>query len=961
MNSPDPIPGQRRPRRQGGFTLIETMVAVAITGVMSIALAQMMQVAQRSSDRNRILVEMQQNARVGLQSLSDDLRHVSYGKDPTQPSINFAGPDSVTFVADLMPELVGAERISFYLSPDGDPDTPNPTDTVLMRVVADTAGVVLLSAPQAYGVAPGGLSFRWFNGGGVELANPVPQPEQIGEVFVSLTVASSRTIGSEYATLALNSTIYPRNLPLSPARSRPSSPSCGSLTFPNCEAATMSWTTPTTNTDGTELLLGDISHFTVYFGIDPDDMSLYTKLARTINQWTINGLSDGGTYYFAVACVSRSGVESYPCGQEADMSSTLIPEAPISLYVTPFPGGGGLHPGLQLNWPPVTLFTSGEPVTTPINYVIYRGTSAGFIPGAGNRLATVILTTTFVDSTLTSCVTPYYQVRAKACGNEGLSSPEEEGQYPAPPSFPTGLAGAPATQAGDVDLSWSHPAHRTDYSLLDPDQIQGYRVYVDTVAGNTTSYVDIPGSATTTTMTGLESCTTYYFNVQCVDDCGHPGDFLSGNEIAVMTTAPCDPDPPEGPATLTVTASDNRIDLEWPAATESCDLSSYRIYYGATAGGPYDGTGAAQGDSPIEVDAASVLVGNVCRYTLSELEDCEGWYAVVSALDYCAPPNESELSPEQYGMTTCTACGIETACTGWAVAGPGNAELNLEIFTSNSGGETVTRLTPTYNSAALVREVWFGEPQVKVWAYDGSAGHDGYGDPQPSGAVLNVTDFVVPASSLQRDGVPVRLVFNQDVRSAAFDLVFRGYSGTCTASGTGSGASRIDDFNDGNYGGWTSVTGSWSASTGYAWENSTSSNYILKDSSLNLGNLTFEAKIQASGGTQHGAYLAFRYQDSSNYYICGIRTDLDVVQVGRIQSNNWVATPASYSTPLSDGTWYTLRVVVTGSRIQAWLNCQSIIDVTDTSMWATGGLALSTRKARGGFDDVKIYSGTVLP
>jgi prepilin-type N-terminal cleavage/methylation domain-containing protein len=304
---------ESRPPNVRGFTLVETMVAVTITALVAASLVQMLQVGQKSAERNQTLVDMQQNARCGLESLSEELRHVSYGKDPTQPSIQYAGPDSVTFVADVIPEHGGAEVISFYLSGQGDPDTPNPNDTILMRVVSDTSGVALISAPQAYGIAPDGLHFRWYNGGGVELPNPVPQPEQVGEIYVSLTAASAAKLGDDYRTLTLSSTIYPRNLPLSPARSRPSSPGCNPLTFPNCESATMSWTTPTTNTDGTELPLSDISHFCLYYGTDPDELSLYTRLARTINEWTISGLEAGDVYYLAVTCASRSGVESYMC------------------------------------------------------------------------------------------------------------------------------------------------------------------------------------------------------------------------------------------------------------------------------------------------------------------------------------------------------------------------------------------------------------------------------------------------------------------------------------------------------------------------------------------------------------------------------------------------------------------------------------------------------------------------
>ena len=94
--------------RQAGFTLVEMMVVIVITGMISTAMYQMLQAGQATYEQNKTMVDMQQNARVGLQSLSDDLRLVSYGKDPTQPSIFYAGPESVAFVADILPDEPGA-------------------------------------------------------------------------------------------------------------------------------------------------------------------------------------------------------------------------------------------------------------------------------------------------------------------------------------------------------------------------------------------------------------------------------------------------------------------------------------------------------------------------------------------------------------------------------------------------------------------------------------------------------------------------------------------------------------------------------------------------------------------------------------------------------------------------------------------------------------------------------------
>ncbi len=41
------------------------------------------------------------------------------------------------------------------------------------------------------------------------------------------------------------------------------------------------------------------------------EVDLASRTARTINQWTVAGLTGGSTYWFGVTCTSRSGVESW--------------------------------------------------------------------------------------------------------------------------------------------------------------------------------------------------------------------------------------------------------------------------------------------------------------------------------------------------------------------------------------------------------------------------------------------------------------------------------------------------------------------------------------------------------------------------------------------------------------------------------------------------------------------------
>ena len=92
------------------------------------------------------------------------------------------------------------------------------------------------------------------------------------------------------------------------------------------------------------------------------------------------------------------------------------------------------------------------------------------------------------------------------------------------------------------------------------------------------------------------------------------------------------------------------ITLAWKPNVET-DLSGYNIYYKTGSPGlPYNGWGALEGDSPIEIDAYQVLVGNACEFTISDLDETQVYYFVVTAFDTAL--NESDYSNE-----ICVNCG----------------------------------------------------------------------------------------------------------------------------------------------------------------------------------------------------------------------------------------------------------------------------------------------------------------
>jgi len=133
------------------------------------------------------------------------------------------------------------------------------------------------------------------------------------------------------------------------------------------------------------------------------------------------------------------------------------------------------------------------------------------------------------------------------------------------------------------------------------------------------------------------------------------------------------------------------ITLQWDANTEP-DLAGYKVYYNIGSNGPpYNGTGAVEGNSPIDV-------GNVTTFTLHGLPDDSGindqTYFVVTAYDNETPSLESGYSNEvkMWDQFTGTAPhapviigGSYTLSNGTVVVINGDGSLTITL----PGGEVV--------------------------------------------------------------------------------------------------------------------------------------------------------------------------------------------------------------------------------------------------------------------------------
>jgi hypothetical protein len=77
---------------------------------------------------------------------------------------------------------------------------------------------------------------------------------------------------------------------------------------PATGSATLSWTAPTKNTDGSPIT--GLAGYHIYYGTDPNHFARIIKISGAAStKYVVNGLSPG-TYYFAVSAYNAMGRES---------------------------------------------------------------------------------------------------------------------------------------------------------------------------------------------------------------------------------------------------------------------------------------------------------------------------------------------------------------------------------------------------------------------------------------------------------------------------------------------------------------------------------------------------------------------------------------------------------------------------------------------------------------------------
>jgi phospholipase C len=250
---------------------------------------------------------------------------------------------------------------------------------------------------------------------------------------------------------------------------------------PGNAQATVKWQEP--NSDGGSPLKGYV--VTPYSNGVAEAVRRFDSTAKT---QTIVGLTNGKSYTFKVAAKNSLGV-GYPS----------TPTRPITVGIPDAPGAPGGLPGngqVQLSWT-APLSDAGSPVTS---YVVrpYIGSAAQSPRDFASAATTQVVTGLVNGTTYTFTVAAR---NARGPGPQSASSGQITPGTPIAPKNVTAAAGSRAAQ-----ISWDAPA--TDNG----SRISGYVItpYVGTTALGARNF---NSAATTETVTGLTSGTTYTFKV----------------------------------------------------------------------------------------------------------------------------------------------------------------------------------------------------------------------------------------------------------------------------------------------------------------------------------------------------------------------------------------------------------------------------------------------------------------
>ena len=318
----------------------------------------------------------------------------------------------------------------------------------------------------------------------------------------------------------------------------------GSSTVNNQVA--LSWTAPASN-GGTSIT----DYVIQYSSNSGSTWTTFADGTSTSTSATITGLTSNTSYIFKVAAVNSIGTGSYSSNSASVLVRPTTPGVPTGLAAS-----STVNNQATLSWT-APADNGGVAITHYIvQYSINNSSFTTFSDGTSTSTSATI-------TGLTGNTIYYFKVSAvNSIGSGSLTSSVSTTIRPTTPGIPTGLVNGTQTTSS-VPLSWTAPNANDDNGISD------YVIYYSTNGSTYSLFSDGTSSATSATVTGLNSNTLYYFKVAASNSITTGS---NSSSIQVITV----PNPPTALTTSSPTTSS--LALSWTAPSGS-QTTDYLVQY----------------------------------------------------------------------------------------------------------------------------------------------------------------------------------------------------------------------------------------------------------------------------------------------------------------------------------------------------------------------------------------------
>ncbi len=643
-----------------GFTLIEILVALVITSILSIAIYSFFIGQHHAYTVQDQVIEMEQNARAAMDMIRRDLRMAGY---------HAMGDELINNLSDFVPSsFIPASPVTVNLDANPKISEGSGTDPdviTFLSVLPTSNNPTTLSTAVSAGATQIPLSL---NNSDTDTQYNVGDIIHIGTTseYATVTAISGNTL-----TIDTNPAVTGSNQGL--AQNYAANTPIGEI-YVVSYAVFNDDNDPSydkhdaghpvlkrsVNAGGFQPVAENITDMQLqHLGSGEIEVTLSSRTDRTDHKFQSNG---GYRSYTTSASVKVRNADTVAVG-----TTCAVPSAPANVVLD------GLN-----NTYPCQIYIAWDAVTTPTGcevsgYKIFYGTSSGSYPysvDVGN-----VTSYTLDISALNACT---YNVAVSAVNSAGYSpkSAEQSLTDTQAPAVPNGFSAENINGVNrSVLLSWD--------KNMECD-LHGYNIY-----GRSDS-VSVPALINTSVISEAFSeysdgnftpidCATYYYSIEAVDFC--PNSSGTTTEVSVSPTAPA---PPTGAVFSTSGTTDT---ISWILSADDFAVDSMNYIVGYKVYGP---TGTL----------LATLNPGTDTWTSSSVNDSYG----VTAIDACT--NESTVLTITSVCSQSPAISIDYPANGATVSGT----MTIDGTTTVPTGRTITSI-----QLKIDNEAWVGIADSSPW------------------------------------------------------------------------------------------------------------------------------------------------------------------------------------------------------------------------------------------------------